>query len=140
MEVSFNLTHVFYPTSDTQADSYVLKALLDALIKIDLAYLRAHTVPNLYSSGVRYGRTTLWEPIPEVINRGYGDCKSLAAWRVAELLRQGIGARAVHRWMVRDGGGKLFHILVQRSQPDGSVGYEDPSKALGMGKDENAHF
>ncbi len=140
MEITFNLPHVFSPESDSQADSYVLKALLDALVKIDLAFLQANAVPSLYSSGVRYGRTTLWEPIPAVIARGYGDCKSLATWRVAEYLNRGIPAQMVHRWIAGPGGEKKFHILVQHSRYDGTSGFEDPSRALGMGSNENASF
>jgi len=82
---------------------------------------------------VRYGRTKLWEPIPALYARGYGDCKSVATARIAELRRQGIEAKPVFRWVERPGGIRDFHILVQKGDE-----FEDPSKILGMGKDENA--
>ena len=133
MEITFNLPHVFEGASDSQSESYVLRALLDAQTKINLAYLRDHAVKSLYSSGVVYGRTKLWEPIPAVIMRGYGDCKSLAPWLVAQYLSTGLDARCVHRWVRRPDGLKDFHVLVQTRN-----GYEDPSRVLGMGANENA--
>jgi hypothetical protein len=69
------------------------------------------------------------------MKRGYGDCKSLTAWRVAEYRKKGIVAGAVFRWANNSSGGLDFHILVQTEK-----GYEDPSKVLGMGRDENAQY
>lgn len=135
MEIAFNLPHVFHAGSSSLEDAYVLKILLDALIKVNLGYVRSHNPPSLYRSGVRYGRTTLWEPIPALYARGYGDCKSLSAVRIAELLNQGVMAKPVFRWRLRNDGGKDFHILIQKVG-----GYEDPSRELGMGKDETKWF
>jgi len=108
-------------------DAYVLKTLLDALVAIDLAYIRARHPAPLYESGVVYGRTIIWEPIPALYFRGYGDCKSLAAARVAEYLNQGKIAKPAFRFRTRPNGGKDFHVLVLTEQ-----GYEDPSAVLGM--------
>ena len=118
----------------------MLRILLDTLIFINLAYLENHAVPSLYDSGVVYGRTTLWEPIPALYARGYGDCKSLSAALIAEYRRKGIDCSPVFRWIRRPNDGYRkgetdYHILVQTAR-----GFEDPSKVLGMGRNENAHF
>lgn len=105
-----------------------------ALVNIDRTYIRRHSTPLIYNSGVRYGRTTLWEPIPAVIARGYGDCKSLAPWLIAQYLEKGTPAKPVFRFMTTPKG-QQYHILVQTVG-----GWEDPSRALGMGRNENAYF
>lgn len=128
MEITYNLGHVFRPGSSATEDAEVLRALLDCLIRIDIAFLRSHpnTLP-LYQAGVRYGRTEIWEPIPALYARRYGDCKSLSAARIAELAVKRVEARPVFRWVQRPNGAKDFHILVQTLG-----GWEDPSKRLGM--------
>lgn len=129
MELSFSLPHVFFPGSHPAENAEALRALLDCLIQLDLAYLRDHAAPALYQSGVRYGRTETFDTIPEVMAKGYGDCKSLTAWAIAKYRANGIDANPVFRWIHReDGSGELdFHILVQTIH-----GFEDPSKVLGM--------
>ena len=137
MEITFNLPHVFNPKASSVDNAYVLRALLDCMIQINIAFLQAHTIPALYESGVRYGRTTLWEPIPALYMRRYGDCKSLATAKIAELRLAGIPADPVFRWIKPDGyeNATDFHILVQTKTK-----YLDPSKRLGMGKTENNKF
>jgi hypothetical protein len=139
MEISYNLPHVFHPNSDKADNAEALAILLECLVQLNMAFLKAHPgVPPLYRSGVRYGRTTLWEPIPALYARRIGDCKSLTAARVAELRLQGIQAEPSFRYNYRsDGSGAFdYHILVLL--PNGT--FEDPSKALGMGQDENRWF
>ena len=116
-------------------NAYALRILLDCLVALNRAYLRTHAVPTLYRSGVRYGRTVEWDPIPALYQRGYGDCKSLAAAYIAELRGRGETADPVFRWVKNAEGGTDFHILVHTFR-----GFEDPSKVLGMGADENARF
>lgn len=135
MQITFDLPHVFFPGSSSEENAYALRALLDCLITLNRAYLRNHAVPALYRSGVVYGRTKVWDTIPALYQRGYGDCKSLSAALIAEYREQGIECQPVFRWVQRANGVKDFHILVQR----GNV-FEDPSKQLGMGKNENVHF
>lgn len=132
---TFDMPDAFHPTASEVVNAYVLRVLLDALIDVNTAYLRTNPVPSLYRSGVRYGRTTLWEPISALYARQYGDCKSLTAALVAEYRKQGIRANPVFRFKKRPDGRIDFHILVQTNN-----GYEDPSKVLGMGQDENAWF
>ncbi len=141
MEITFNLPHVFNPKASSVENAYALRALLDGLIQINLGFLQTHTVPVLYKSGVRYGRTTIWDSIPALYARGYGDCKSLSCAKIAEMRMRGIPCEPTFRWQKRGGNGwdieapNDFHILVQTG-----TGYIDPSKVLGMGKNENEKF
>jgi len=136
MQITFNLPHVFHPSSSKDDNAYALRALLEGLITINRAFLRTHSVPSLYRSGVVYGRTKIWDSIPALYQRKYGDCKSLTAARIAELREEGYtNVEPVFRWIERPNGVKDFHILIRI----GNV-WEDPSRKLGMGKDENAYF
>jgi len=136
VEITFDLGHVFRPGSSSTEDAEVLRALLDCLVRVDMAYLRNHpNTPALYRAGVVYGRTEVWDPIPALYARRYGDCKSLSAARIAELAVRGVQAQPVFRWVQRSNGAKDFHILVQTYS-----GWEDPSKKLGMGANELVHF
>lgn len=100
-----------------------------------------HTVPVLYKSGVRYGRTTIWDSIPGLYARKYGDCKSLTCAKIAEMRMAGVACEPAFRWKKRSGDGwdkespNDFHILIQTG-----TGFIDPSKVLGMGKNENEKF
>ncbi len=137
MDITFNIPHAFSPSSPEDENSDVLRVLLDCQVRLNLAYLRSHSVPALYRSGVVYGRTIVWESIPAILSRGYGDCKSLAPWLIAELLSQGIPSSPVFRFVRRnDGSNELdFHILVMRED---NQQFLDPSRELGMGRNENA--
>jgi hypothetical protein len=132
--IPIGLPHVFYPGSDPEANAEVLKTTLIYLIAINRGYLRRHPrTPGLYESGVVYGRTVVWDSIPAVLDRTFGDCKSLTAWLIAERMQQGFDCQPVFRFRNAPDGQLLYHILVQT--PDG---FEDPSKVLGMGSNENA--
>lgn len=140
MNVVFGLRDVFNVDTPMISNARVLRALLDTLIVADEEYLRNHSAPRLYSSHVRYGRTNEWESIPDVMARGTGDCKSLSAWLVAEKrVRDGQAAEADFRWMrnPKKGGIPDWHIVVRTST---GVGWEDPSKVLGMNMNENAYM
>jgi hypothetical protein len=135
MQISYDLPHVFYPGSSEEENAYVLRGLLEMLIYQNLGFLRNHHVPSLYSSGVVYGRTKIWDGIPALYKRGEGDCKSLTAALIAEYRKSGKRADPVFRWKTRPDGYKDYHILVRTKD-----GFEDPSKVLGMGKNENARW
>lgn len=111
----------------------VLRPILDALVKANRRFLRAHNVPGIYESGVRYaneppGTTEEFAAIPIVLARKWGDCDDLAPWRVAELQEQGERASIRIQWKPMKNGRKMFHVLVRRE--NGSI--EDPSALLGM--------
>lgn len=132
---TFDMPDAFNPMSSEKLNAVVLRILLDSLANLNLDYLKSNAVPGLYQSGVRYGRTVIWDSIPALYARRYGDCKSLTAAMVAEYNHQGIAASPVFRFKKRPDGRLDFHILVQTAN-----GFEDPSKVLGMGQDENAWF
>jgi hypothetical protein len=65
----------------------------------------------------------MWRHALAVLEYGQADCKSLSAYRAAELLRDGEDARVVVK---RTGA----HTLHARVRVDGRI--EDPSRRLGM--------
>jgi len=110
-----------------------MKILLNALLDIDVAWLRATpTTPRIYASGVRYRPEPLgserWRDVPTVLMDGFGDCEDLACWRAAELrVRDGIRATPAYTWR-REPGFRVYHVVVRL--PDGRI--DDPSARLGM--------
>lgn len=129
MRISFDLGGVFYAGAPDEDNALALQAMLEALIAIDRVYLRRYPrTPKLYASGVRYGRTQVWDSIPDLLTRRHGDCKSLTAMLVAELREAKIPARPVFRFASNpQTGQKDFHILVQHGKT-----FSDPSRKLGM--------
>jgi hypothetical protein len=127
-----DLGGVFFPGAADEDNALALQALLECLIAVDRVYLRrqGRRVPKLYNSHVRYARTKVWDSIPDLLARGYGDCKSLSAMYVAEM-REAHGERAAtpfFRFAVNpQTKQKDFHILVRVPK-----GWEDPSRKLGM--------
>lgn len=133
--VTFDLPHCFHRDANPVTNAKVLHLLLEYLTSLDLLILSRNKgkITPLYKSKVIYDRTTIWDTIPNLYRKGFGDCKSLSACKVAELRAQGVAAMPVFRWIRNADGSTDFHILVQTAQ-----GFEDPSKNRGMGKDENA--
>ena len=129
MRISFDLGGVFYAGAPDEDNALALQALLEALIAVNRVYLRrVRRTPKLYASGVKYGRTQVWDSIPDLLTRRFGDCKSLSAMYVAERREAGHAARPVFRFAVNpQTGQKDFHILVQEGKT-----FEDPSRKLGM--------
>ncbi len=136
--VVWNLPHVFKPNTPEVDNAWALQCLLDCLIELNCSYLKYGgnvRIPKLYDSGVYYKRTQIWDTLPALYQRGFGDCKSLTAALIAQYTKERIECAPVFRFIRRaDGSGSLdFHILVQTAN-----GFEDPSKVLGMGKNEVA--
>lgn len=112
-----------------------IQAALDALVQLDEDYLaRNPGTPSLYQSGVRWQRETpthgghneeRFLTIPFILSLGWGDCDDLAAWRAAELRRDGDQTARAVVYAARPG---LWHVVTQSS-----AGIEDPSRVLGMG-------
>ena len=133
-QVVFELPHVFHTYSSYVENARVLRILLRCLCRLNLAFLQEYPdTPNLYDTDVYYDRTQVWDTIPSLYAREYGDCKSLACCVVAERWAHGEKAEAVFRFMPGDE--LMFHILVL-----GQRGWEDPSKVCGMLENENAYF
>lgn len=141
MRICFNMSHVFNGHSTDLENAYALRSLLDCLINVNIAFLKfaSNPVPRLYQSGVRYGRTEIWEPIPALYKRGYGDCKSLAAALIAEYTVRKIQATPVFRFEPKM---REYHILVLVPRRNGidRTQFEDPSRKLGMGVNEIARY
>jgi hypothetical protein len=138
MRIVFNLPHLFRLDTSPVENSDGLRNLMETLVRFNLDYLKNYKVPHLYRSGVVYGRTNMWEPIPALYERGFGDCKSLSAALIAQYEIRGIPASPVFRFSASSYRGDdhlLYHILVQTTD-----GYEDPSRKLGMGRDEWKYF
>lgn len=128
---------LFNGSYDLPLGEYALAVLLEALIRIDAAYLsRYPNVPPLYRTGVRYKRQEDgqedWHDVPTAIRAGVTDCKVLAAWRCAELRLSGIHARPYLVRQPRTGknGRPVYFYHIQVLWPNGYA--EDPSRVLGM--------
>lgn len=121
----------FHPRMSKVANAKALGALLGCLVELDaICWERNPYLPGLYESGVFYElmpTQSAWETTPTLYARGKGDCKSLAASRIAELARQGLTCKPVFRFNTNSWG-TMFHILILRS--DGV--WECPSRQLGM--------
>jgi hypothetical protein len=99
-------------------------------------------VPRLYESAVMYRPEPLRSPveefatIPEVLERGWGDCDDLAPYRVAEIRR--LERRPADIVVYFRPETKTWHLQLrhwtsraaQRAREIGIV--EDPSRLLGM--------
>lgn len=88
----------------------------------------APKIPPLYTSSIRYrmepaGRE-IWQSAFETATRGVGDCEDLVAYRLAELWKDNVKARAKVLTITP----RLRHVVVQHK--DGTI--EDPSKNRGM--------
>lgn len=114
-----------------------LLRMLEALVQVNLIYLRSHPdTPLLYESGIRYKSEIHsfgiskeeWFDIPHLLERMKGDCEDLACYRVAELRHSGVRAKVAVKDKDLTPTTTLFHVLVQ--WPNGRL--EDPSKKLGM--------
>lgn len=119
-----------------------LQVWLEALIGTNLVHLNHHpdTKP-LYDSGVVYGRTDDWEPFACLYMNGYhgtdrpdsrvvkrfgvfGDCKSLACARIAELRVKGKTVKPVFRHQMQPVKAPPGTLIAQDGRiiaPDGRV-------------------
>ncbi len=134
--VTWTLPKVFGAGHSEDDNAFALRCLLDTLVQLNLDFIKFGprvTIPGLYQSGVVYDRTVIWDTLPALYARKYGDCKSLTAALVAQYIATGTQAAPVFRFKTRADGAFDFHILVQTAL----YGFEDPSRILGMGKNEN---
>ena len=135
--VVFRIDRAFSPRASKETNARALEVLLAALCALDRIWLASgRGALPLYSTPVYYARTMVWDTIPALYARGYGDCKSLSACRVAELREAGTWCRPVFRFQGTPRS-TLFHILIMFE--DGS--WECPSALLGMhANQERADF
>jgi hypothetical protein len=133
------------PPEDVAAiahDHDALWTMLDALVKLDVQYLKLHPETPLLYDAYRQGLVYYqeepegqedWLDIPTMLKQHACDCEEIAAWRTAELkVRFGIEAEPWFIWKRLPNGGNLYHI--QDRFPDGHGGWviEDPCRKLGM--------
>jgi len=143
LPATFHVSLFEHEPLDTKRSSTVLVIMLEALVQANTLWIaqmmrEGHSLESLSiynpASRVVYQldsrESNDWLDIVNVMKRGYADCKSLSAWRIAELRHAGIAARPFIRWprMVRDPSRRVLHALVR--WPGGRI--EDPSLALGM--------
>ncbi len=129
--VVFGIDDAFNMQSSNNANATALRALLDCLIDLNLIFLDTYpNTPGLYEARVFYyfmPTRAPWDTIPTLFSRGYGDCKSLVAARIAELRKHGQTAKPVFRH-IKSKWGTMFHILLQHDNGN----FECPSRILGM--------
>jgi hypothetical protein len=131
--VVWDIPFAFYDGASDEVNAGCLRALLDCLIDFNIMLLkRLPDVTPLYQSPVFYKRTQVWDAIPALYNKGFGDCKSLTAALIAEYRMRGVQCIPEFRFDPPKvpGGTMLFHILVRTL-----TGNEDPSKIKGMGNE-----
>lgn len=130
-----------YNGSQSQKDaSLSMRATMygcDFLYRCDMDFLLAYgdQVPRFYDAGLRYKTPNdpcggdVWQDIPTLLGRKFGDCKDLACFRAAELVvKDKIQARPYVKRKFFADGFALYHVVVLL--PNGE--FEDPSIALGM--------
>lgn len=127
--VVFKIDTAFSPRASKKQNAIALETLLAALCALNRIWLQYHpgAFPLLCDSSVYYRRTDIWDTIPALLSRGYGDCKSLSACEVAEFREHGIWSRPVFRFQGTPAS-TMFHILIMLE--DGS--WKDPSAERGM--------
>lgn len=119
----------------TRASAFDLVDLCEALSRIGQRELldRRLRIPPLYASGVLYREDPpnqqRWLTPAAAISAGYTDCKSLTAWRLAELRNAGVKCRAAYRQIRRKNGTYLIHLLIEKLQ-GGAIVEEDPSEVV----------
>ena len=129
--IVFTIDNAFHPRASKENNALALRALLDCLIELDIICRKYNPgLPFLYQSGVYYQLMPSkepWDTIPSMLARGFTDCKSHVAARIAELRCAGKVAMPVFR-NVTDSWGTMFHILILH----GNGKWECPSRLLGM--------
>lgn len=126
--VVFRIDRAFNTRSSDLQNTIALETLLATLCALNRIWLQCWPgTPPLSATGVYYERTTVWDTIPALLSRGYGDCKSLSAAEVAEFRECGIWCRPVFRFQGPPSA-IMFHILIMFQ--DGA--WKDPSAERGM--------
>lgn len=128
----YSLDFILSGVHHTMPDGLLVRlnaAAVEGLAGVDSVYFDHYNIPGLYAIRPRYYHPEIeqWKDIGAVLRDMSGDCKDLTAWRLAELWRQGVAARA-ESIVQRNGTRLSFHTFVRL--PDGRT--EDPSRELGM--------
>jgi hypothetical protein len=133
--VVFRIDRAFNTRSSKQENAIALEVLLAALCALNRIWLQCYPgTPPLYATPVFYERTVVWDTIPALLSRGFGDCKSLTACEIAEFRESGVWCRPVFRFQ-GDPSAIMFHILIMFE--DGT--WKDPSAERGMHSYQETH-
>jgi len=143
MRFCISIPHRFGP----RVIAEVARGFVHELVRTNLLLMRIARAKNLKAPAV-YRSGVVWALQPSIadgqelstwadcLRRGWGDCKDLSAWRVAELIATGVdpGARVLVYWRaLRNGPPRFYHAEVRRTNAFASTGFrEDPSRFLGM--------
>ena len=109
----------------------------DFLFRCNVDYLLAYgdRVPRFHAAGLHYKSpedacgSDIWQDIPTLLGRRFGDCKDLACYRAAELVvRDRVAAKPFVKRRFYPDGFALYHVVVLL--PNGE--FEDPSVECGM--------
>ena len=129
----YSLDFILSQVHPSKPDYYLIElnqAAVEGLAGVDKVILDYNPrIPGLYVVRPRYRvpKRETWKDIGAVLRDKSGDCKDLTAWRLAELWRMGVNARA-ESIVERIGPRLQFHTYIRYA--DGRV--EDPSRELGM--------
>lgn len=117
-----------------------MEVLVNSLIALFVIEMVNYEIPCLYDSGVIYehmpaGRDAKWKDAFAALSTGKANCKTLAAWRIAELrIYYREAARPVIFQTIDPANGdQRWHVWVLRANGK----EEDPSVLLGMMLDED---
>jgi hypothetical protein len=116
---------------DLESKLPIVASLVDGLAEANLVFLNRKGLNGfeLYKSGVKYQvMPSTWRDIPTCLMEGTADCKSLVAWRLAELRLKGEFAAVAHLVVQRRKKHAVFHVQIKRA----SGAIEDPSERCGM--------
>lgn len=128
--VHVQLSQIDKKQRDTGLMLRLIEAQTEGLAGIDLVLLQFFPrIPGIYAFRPKYKVPTkeTWKDLGAVIHDKHGDCKDLVAWRLAELWKQGVMAKA-EAILERQSNRLQFHVFIRF--PNGTV--EDPARELGM--------
>ena len=113
-----------------------IESAVETLARANFAYLDKHPdtisfaqAPIKYQREFKFSGAERWQTIPEILERGHGDCEDLSAWVIAEARKKGLKAKP----FVTGRKGK-WHIRVKIKTRSGKIEIFDPSREKGMGK------
>jgi hypothetical protein len=110
-----------------------LKAMLEALAKIDASFLEEHRRQTgkpymlIWDAAanitVESSPDDVWHDIPSIVSLGRANLRDLACWRIAELRASGKDAAPM---LVSDARG-FHYVKIRIDDEDGVVRFEDPA-------------
>lgn len=128
--VNLKLTAIHRSVKNDAMMLRLIEAMVEGLAGVDVVLLEWYPrIPGIYTFRPRYRveHAELWKDIGYILQDRCGDCKDLVAWRLAELWRMGVDAKA-EAILERHANKLQFHVFIRY----GTGAVEDPSRELGM--------